>query len=105
MSYDLKEYIDIDDLAGAISNNKNVNSVDLSYKNGVEATAAADSKFTLTSTNKTTTVSGDVTFEISSNYTGSPITQTVSITDDPEMVIEFKGLLSMSMIPAYPGCE
>ena len=89
VSYDLKEYIDIDDLAGAISNNKNVNSVDLAYKNGVEATAAADSVFTLTSTNKTTTVSGDVTFEISSNYTGSPITQTVSITDDPEMVIEF----------------
>ena len=89
VSYDLKEYIDIDDLAGAISNNKNVNSVDLSYKNGVEATPATDSKFTLTSTNKTTTVSGDVTFEISSNYTGSPITQTVSITDDPQMVIEF----------------
>ena len=89
VSYDLKEYIDIDDLAGAISNNKNVNSVDLSYKNGVEATTATDSKFTLTSTNKTTTVSGDVTFEISSNYTGSPITQTVSITDDPQMVIEF----------------
>ncbi|MEE0862286.1 MAG: flagellin [Lachnospiraceae bacterium] len=89
VSYDLKEYADIDDLAGAISNNKNVHSVDLAYKNGVEATAEADSVFTLTSTNKTTTVSGDVTFEISSNYTGSPITQTVSITDDPEMVIEF----------------
>ena len=89
VSYDLKEYADIDDLAGAISNNKNVNSVDLAYKNGVEATTAATSKFTLTSTNKTTTVSGDVTFEISSNYTGSPITQTVSITDDPQMVIEF----------------
>ena len=89
VSYDLKEYIDIDDLAGAISNNKNVNSVDLAYKNGVEATTAATSKFTLTSTNKTTTVSGDVTFEISSNYTGSPITQTVSITDNPQMVIEF----------------
>ena len=90
VSYDLKEYIDIDDLAGAISNNKNVNSVDLSYKNGVEATVAADAKFTLTSTNKTTTVSGDVTFEISSNYTGSPIDQTITITDDPEMEIEFK---------------
>ena len=89
VSYDLKEYIDIDDLAGAISNNKNVNSVDLSYKNGVEATAATNAKFTLTSTNKTTTVSGDVTFEISSNYTGSPVTQQVKITDDPEMVIDF----------------
>ena len=89
VSYDLKEYIDIDDLAGAISNNKNVNSVDLAYKNGVEATAAADAKFTLTSTNKTTTVSGDVTFEISSNYTGSPVDQQVKITDDPEMVIDF----------------
>ena len=89
VSYDLKEYQDIDDLAGAISNNKKVSSVDLSYKNGVSASTDAASEFTLTSTNETTTVSGDVTFEVSSNYTGSSITQTISINDTNAMTIEF----------------
>ncbi|MEF2913887.1 MAG: flagellin, partial [Succinivibrio sp.] len=89
VSYDLKEYQDIDDLAGAISNNKKVSSVDLAYKNGVSASTDAASEFTLTSTNETTTVSGDVTFEVSSNYTGSSITQTISINDTNAMTIEF----------------
>ncbi len=90
VSYDLKEYQDIDDLAGAISNNKKISSVDLTYKNGVTASAdPATSKFTLTSTNQTTTVSGDVTFEVSSNYTGSALAQTISINDTNAMEINF----------------
>jgi flagellin len=55
-------------------------------------TASADpatSKFTLTSTNQTTTVSGDVTFEVSSNYTGSALAQTISINDTNAMEINF----------------
>lgn len=89
VSYDLKEYQDIDDLAGAISNNRKISSVDLAYKNGVSASTDASSKFTLTSTNETTTVSGDVTFEVSSNYTGSSITQTISINDTTAMEVNF----------------
>ena len=90
VSYDLKEYQDIDDLAGAISNNKKISSVDLAYKNGVSASAdPTTSKFTLTSTNLTTTVSGDVTFEVSSNYTGSALAQTISINDTNAMTINF----------------
>ena len=90
VSYDLKEYQDIDDLAGAISNNGKVSSVDLAYKSGVSASAAANSEFTLTSTNQTTTVSGEVTFKISSSYTGTTTTQTISIGDTTPMTISFQ---------------
>ena len=67
-SYALKDYADIEDLAAAISSNTKVNSVDITYQNGLEAVAAADAKFSLTHTNKTTTVSGDVTFKVASSY-------------------------------------
>ena len=66
-AYDLKEYADIDDLAAAISNNKDVHSVELKYTKDLEASGGSG-KFTLTAKNKTTTVSGDVTFKISSTY-------------------------------------
>lgn len=88
VAYDLKEYMDIDDLAAAISNNQKVNSVELKYKSGVTATESSDN-FTLTSTNETTTVSGDVTFKVSSTYTGDAVTETITIDDDPEITIEF----------------
>ena len=69
-SYALKDFADIDDLAAAISSNKNVNSVDLTYANGETATAVTGAdKFSLTHTNTSTTVSGDVTFKVASNAT------------------------------------
>ncbi len=68
-SYAISDYSDIDDLAAAISSNKNVNSVDLVYANG-KSISTADTKVTLTNTNLSTTVSGDITFKISaSTYT------------------------------------
>lgn len=90
MAYDLKEYKDLDELAGAISSNKKVNSVELQYKNGVTA-VAVDSKddFTLTNTNKTTTVSGDITFKVSSNYTGASKTASIEINDADKMTVKF----------------
>ncbi len=69
-NYALKDYEDIEDLAAAISSNTKVNSVDLTYKNDVEATTTA-TDFSLTNTNKSTTVSGDVTFKVASSYTGT----------------------------------
>ena len=71
-AYDLKEYSDIDDLAAAISNNKDVNSVELKYTKDLEAEEIS-ANFTLTSKNKTTTVSGDVTFKVSSTYAGDSV--------------------------------
>ena len=73
-SYALKDYSDIEDLAAAISSNSNVNSVDITYANGEEAEITADTagnnSFSLTHMNKSTTVSGDVTFKVASSYTG-----------------------------------
>ena len=77
-SYALKDYADIDDLAAAISSNEKVNSVDITYKNGQTTntlTAATGATFALTHTNKSTTVSGDVTFKVASGYTGATVTQ------------------------------
>jgi flagellin len=73
-SYALKDYADIDDLAAAISSNEKVNSVDITYANDKSATvktAAGTATFSLTHTNKSTTVSGDVTFKVASSYTGA----------------------------------
>ena len=80
-SYALKDFADVDDLAAAISSNKNVNSVDLTYANGegAEKTAGNTADFSLTHTNKSTTVSGDVTFKVASNTTTGG---TASITID-----------------------
>ena len=77
-SYALKDYSDIEDLAAAISSNVNVNSVDITYANGEEAEITTDTadnagkgkSFSLTHMNKSTTVSGDVTFKVASSYTG-----------------------------------
>ena len=90
VAYDLKEYADIDDLAAAISNNRDVHSVELSYVKDLEATEESD-KFVLTAKNKTTTVSGDVTFKVSSTYAGEPAQgQKIQIgPDDLDMSIEF----------------
>ena len=69
-SYALKDYKDIDDLAAAISSNEKVNSVDITYANGKSA-ATTDTDYSLTHTNKSTTVSGDVTFKVASSYEGA----------------------------------
>ncbi len=84
VAYDLKEYADIDDLAAAISNNQKVNSVELKYTKDQEATETSNN-FTLTATNKTTTVSGDVTFKVSSTYTGATSSETIKIGADMEI--------------------
>ena len=70
-SYQLKDYADLEDLTNAISSNSKVNSVSIEYKNGVTAQvdSASASNYTLTNTNKTTTVSGEVTFKVASNAT------------------------------------
>ena len=84
-SYALKDYADIDDLAAAISSNTKVNSVDITYKNGVQAasgTQTAANSFSLTNTNKSTTVSGDVTFKVASSYTGTTTTGNTITVDD-----------------------
>ena len=73
-NYALKDYADIDDLAAAISSNVKVNSVDITYENDVAAEITTDTKgnsFELTNTNKSSTVSGDVTFKVASSYTGA----------------------------------
>ena len=73
-NYALKDYADIDDLAAAISSNEKVNSVDITYENDVAAEITTDTvgdSFELTNTNKSTTVSGDVTFKVASSYTGA----------------------------------
>ena len=90
VSYDLKEYKDLDELAGAISSNKKINSVELTYKNGVSAYAdTASTHFSLTNTNKTTTVSGDITFKVTSNYTGASENASIKIDDSDSMTVNF----------------
>lgn len=92
MTYDLKDYKDIDELAGAISNNANVSGVDLTYKNGVSASVAnpTDGSLTLTAVNTSTTVSGDITFKIQSTVTGDPKPAKITIADNPTMDIDFE---------------
>ena len=80
-SYALKDYADIEDLAAAISSNEKVNSVDLTYKNNVSATTTETTKYSLTHTNKSTTVSGDVTFKVASSYTGATAAATAITID------------------------
>ena len=80
-AYALADYADIDDLADAISSNTRVNSVELTYKNDVCAVADTTGNFSLTKTNATTTVSGDVTFKVASVYTGSSVAGQITIDD------------------------
>ena len=83
VSYALKDYADIDDLAAAISSNEKVNSVDLTYANNKSAAAGTqNAAFSLTHTNKSTTVSGDVTFKVASSYTGATKTGNTITVDD-----------------------
>ena len=84
-SYALKDYADIDDLAAAISSNEKVNSVDITYKNGQSATTTETTKYSLTHTNKSTTVSGDVTFKVASSFTGPTEAATKIKIDDIEI--------------------
>ena len=82
VSYALKDYADIDDLAAAISSNEKVNSVDITYANGKTA-STTDTDYSLTHTNKSTTVSGDVTFKVASSFTGTSTGgQTITVGDN-----------------------
>ena len=90
VNYALKDYADIDDLAAAISSNEKVNSVDITYDNDVAAEITTDTvgdSFELTNTNKSTTVSGDVTFKVASSYTGDSSGSNVITVGD--IAIEF----------------
>ena len=81
VSYALKDYADIDDLAAAISSNEKVNSVDITYENDISATTS-DTDYSLTHTNKSSTVSGDVTFKVASSFTGASAgSQKIEIDD------------------------
>ena len=77
--YALKDYADIDDFAAAISSNEKVNSVDLTYENGLFATSGTATQFALTHTNKTTTIAGDVTFKVASSHTLDAVGGTIKI--------------------------
>ena len=88
-SYALKDYADIDDLAAAISSNEKVNSVDITYENGLFATNSTDTNFSLTHTNKTTTVSGDVTFKVASSYSSTAVGGTITIDAANDITISF----------------
>ncbi len=85
-NYALKDYADIEDLAAAISSNDKVNSVALTYDNGKSAqvgTPATGATYSLTHTNESTTVSGDVTFKVASSYTGTTATgNTITVGDN-----------------------
>ena len=81
-SYALKDYADIDDLAAAISSNTKVNSVDLTYAKELSATNNGSADFSLTHTNKTTTVSGDVTFKVASSFASDSKEVTLKIGND-----------------------
>ena len=81
-SYALKDYADIDDLAAAISSNTKVNSVDLTYAKDVVATNNGSADFSLTHTNKTTTVSGDVTFKVASSFASDSKQATLKVGND-----------------------
>ena len=91
-NYALKDYADIDDLAAAISSNEKVNSVDITYENGLYATSGAGAKFELTNTNKTTTIAGDVTFKVASSHTLDSVEGTITIdsaVDANDITIKF----------------
>ena len=88
-AYALKDYADIDDLAAAISSNEKVNSVDLTYENGVSATSGSATSFSLTHTNKTTTVSGDVTFKVASSYSGANVAGTLTFDAGTDLTVTF----------------
>ena len=79
-TYNLSEYEDIDDLADAISSNTRIASVDLEYKNGVSATSTSTA-FSLVEKNQSTTVSGDVTFQVASTTTAATAGQSIKIDD------------------------
>ena len=76
--YNLADYADVDDLADAISSNTRINSVELTYKNNVCATESSNA-FSLIEKNASTTVSGDVTFQVSSSTTTASQSQTITI--------------------------
>ncbi len=80
-SYAMSDYADIDDLAAAISSNEKVNSVDLIYANGKSVSTAVN-EITLTNTNTSTTVSGDITFKISASSVTQDTSVSISIGDD-----------------------
>ena len=84
-SYQLKDYSDLEELTNAISSNSKVNSVDIAYKNNVCASTTAKD-FTLTNTNKSTTVSGTVTFKVASNTTVSATQQSTITIDDAQSI-------------------
>ena len=88
-NYALKDYADIDDLAAAISSNEKVNSVDITYENGLFATSGAATTFELTNTNKTTTIAGDVTFKVASSYTGNSASGEILIDATDDIKIKF----------------
>ena len=89
-SYQLKDYADLEDLADAISSNSKVNSVTIQYENGLSASqgTTASSTYTLTNTNKSTTVSGTVTFKVASNTTAEATAQ-AQIKIGASMSIDF----------------
>ena len=79
-SYAMSDYADIDDLAAAISSNEKVNSVDLIYANGKSVSTTATG-VTLTNTNASTTVSGDITFKISASTASADTQITLKVGD------------------------
>ena len=85
-TYELKDYADIDDLADAISSNTRVASVELKYTDGVCATTD-DTNITLVEKNESTTIMGDVTFQVKSNTTTEGETAEIKIGND--ITIEF----------------
>ena len=87
-TYNLSEFENIDDLADAISSNTRINSVELEYKNNVSA-GTTSTAFQLIEKNTSTTVSGDVTFKISSTTTGAAASQTITLDDKTNITITF----------------
>ncbi len=88
-SYQLKDYADLEELTSAISSNSKVNSVDIEYKNNVSA-STTDTAYSLTNTNKSTTVSGTVTFKVASNTTTAATgPSTITINDTESISISF----------------
>ncbi len=87
-SYQLKDYADLEDLTNAISSNSKVNSVDIEYKNNVSASkgTGGNGDFTLTHTNKSSTVSGTVTFKVASNTTANASDLSHIVIDDTQNI-------------------
>ena len=79
-TYNLADYTDIDDLADAISSNTRIASVELTYANDVSA-ATGSQAFSLVEKNASTTVSGDVTFQVASTTTLAAAGQEITIDD------------------------